>query len=198
MRMSYLSFALALALAVALSGCQTMRAVTRKITGRSTPATTRAAAAAEKTADPKKAGDPEDEDEKEPRRTLYDRLGGEKAIAALVDDLVARSAANPAVNFTREGTPRQWQATPQNVARLKTRLVQFLGTATGGPQRYEGEDMVTVHRGMHITDAEFDGFAADLKASMEKLGITEKEQKELLETVGSARGAIVEQPATPR
>jgi hemoglobin len=127
-------------------------------------------------------------------RTLYDRIGGEATIVAIVDDLMARAAADPKVNFTRTGTTRPWQATPDNLARLRTRLIQFLGTATGGPHRYEGEDMRTAHRGMSITRGEFDAFVADVRASLETVGVKEKERKELLAIIESARGTVVESP----
>jgi len=131
--------------------------------------------------------------EKEPTKTLYDRLGGETAIRAVVDDFVPRAAADEKVNFTRKGTAgREWQATPENVEKFKERLVQFIGVATGGPQKYEGQDMGTAHKGMKITDAEFDALANDLKLSLDKRNVPQKEQKELLEIVGSTRGVIVE------
>jgi hemoglobin len=141
---------------------------------------------------------PKAKKEAEPHKTLYDRIGGEATIVAVVEDLVARAAANPSVNFTRKGTPREWQATPENVARLKKRLIQFLGTATGGPQRYEGEDMRTAHRGMQIRPAEFAAFVKDVRAALEQAGVKEKERKELIAIIESARGTIVEQPATRR
>lgn len=123
---------------------------------------------------------------------LYERLGGEKAISMVVDDFVARTSVNPAVNFTRRGTPREWQATPENVATLKKHLIDFIGTATGGPQNYQGRDMKTAHEGMQITDAEFDALAADLQASLEALGVPEREKSELMTIAGTTRGAIVE------
>ena len=130
--------------------------------------------------------------EKEPQRTLYDRLGGEGTIVAVVDDLVARAMADPKLNFTRNGTTPPWQPTPANVARLKTRLVQLLGTATGGPQRYEGEDLRTAHRGMRISAAEFGVFVTDVQQSLEAAGVKEKERKEVLEIIKSAKGTVVE------
>jgi hemoglobin len=135
--------------------------------------------------------------EEEPRQTLYDRLGGELTVVAVVDDLVARAMADPNVNFTRTGTPHPWQPTPDNLALLKKRLIQFLGTATGGPQQYEGEDLRTAHRDMRITPAEFDAFAKDIAASLDKAGVKTNERKEVLEIVESARGSIVEQAGTP-
>ena len=124
-------------------------------------------------------------------KTLYERLGGEAAIAAVVDDFVARGAADPRVNFTRKGTGQEWPATPANVTRLKMLLVQFIASATGGPQKYTGRSMPETHKGMRITDAEFDALAGDLKASLEKFKVPDQEQAELLTIVGSTRSQIV-------
>src|SRR5207248_6444897 len=84
-------------------------------------------------------------------KSLYERLGGEPAITAVVDDFVGRAAADPKVNFTRKGTAMEWQATPENVSRVKVRLVQFISKTAGGPQKYEGRDMKSVHQAMKIT-----------------------------------------------
>jgi hemoglobin len=165
------------------------------------PTTQPAAARDARSVESKQAGDPADADDeagaaagktKESQKTLYDRMGGEATIVAVVDDLIRRAMADPNVNFTRQGTTRPWQATPENLALLKKRLIQFLGTATGGPQRYEGEDLRTAHRGMRIMVPQFRAFAKDLAASLDAAGVKEKERKELLEIVESARGAIVE------
>ena len=124
-------------------------------------------------------------------KSLYERLGGDPAIRAVVHDFVSRSNADANVNFTREGHPNHWQATPENVAKLEQRLVEYIGSATGGPMEYHGKDMVTAHTGMQITNAEFDALAADLKASLEKFNVPPREQAELLKIVGGTRGAIV-------
>ena len=180
------------ALAVFFAGaCQSVKSLTDKM-GITTRAPTTAKSAA--VADAPRTGDPDADEDKPPEKPLYERVGGEKTIVALVDDLVARAADDPRVNFVRRGAPRQVQATPENVARLKTRLVQFLGTAAGGPQKYEGEDMTTAHKGMRITTGEFDAFAEHFRAAMYQVGIGEKEQKELTEIIESTRGPIVEVP----
>ena len=126
-------------------------------------------------------------------KSLYERLGGEPAVTAVVDEFVARAASNPAVNFTRKGTSREWQATPENVAKLKKHLVQFVCSVAGGPQTYEGRDMKTVHEGMQITNAQFDAIAGDLQGALAKFNVPQKEQDELLGAVGTLRGQIVEE-----
>jgi hemoglobin len=126
-------------------------------------------------------------------KSLFMRLGGEDAIKAVVADFVGRAAANPQVNFTRKGTAREWQATSENVAHLQKMLVDMIGAASGGPQKYMGKNMKEAHAGMKITAAEFDALAADLKASLDKFKVPAPEQDELLKVVGSTKGDIVEQ-----
>ncbi|HUP00617.1 MAG TPA: group 1 truncated hemoglobin [Gemmatimonadota bacterium] len=129
-----------------------------------------------------------------PEQSLYDRLGGETAIASVVDTFVARAAADAELNFTRQGTANEWEATPENVDLLKERLVQFVGQATGGPQVYEGEDMGAAHEGMAITDAEFDRLGGHFQGSLDAHAVPAAEQDELLAIVETTRGAIVTAP----
>jgi len=125
-------------------------------------------------------------------RTLYDRLGGENAIRAVIDDFVARAADDPKVNFTRKGTAAEWKPTPEAVDHLKKMLVDLTVQATGGPQRYKGKDLKESHRDMRITQDEFDASVADLKASLDKFNVGAREQDELLAIVKSKAGDIVE------
>jgi hemoglobin len=128
--------------------------------------------------------------------TLFERLGGEAGIRMVVDTFVTRAAADPAVNFTRRGHDNEWQATPQNVQRLKQRLAEFIATTAGAPNRYEykGRDLVTAHKGMAISNAEFDALAGHLRAALEANDVPRREREELLDAVASTRSAVVEVP----
>jgi hemoglobin len=123
------------------------------------------------------------------KKSLYDRIGGEAALTKVVDDFVAKAAANPKVNFTRNGT---WVASDAAVKRLKTHLVNFLGSAFGGPQKYTGRSMKESHRGMAITQAEFDALAADLKAVLEANKVPKAEVDEIMKIAASTAPDIVE------
>ena len=137
----------------------------------------------------------------ESKLALYDRLGAEKGLTAIVEDFVPRALQDPRVNWERLGVNRGglfhrapkdvWKGTPDNVARLNKHLVQFLALATGGPAHYEGRQIKPVHAGMHISNPEFDAAVGDLKASLDKLKIPNQEQKELLAIVESTRPEIV-------
>ena len=136
-------------------------------------------------------------------KSLYERLGGEQGIQAIVDDFVARALADPRVNWQRNGVNTggfagigghsiQWQPTPENVSKLKQHFAQFLAVATGGPTQYQGREITTVHKGMQITNAEFDATVGDLKSTLDKLGVATPQQRELLAVIESTRAQIVE------
>jgi hemoglobin len=115
-------------------------------------------------------------------RSLYDRLGGKPAITAVVDRMVANIAANPAINARFAGA---------DIPGLKSKLVDQVCEATGGPCRYTGLDMKTAHAGMMITDQEFDALAGDLVEALDFYKVPEKEKAELLAAIGGMRGDIV-------
>jgi hemoglobin len=131
--------------------------------------------------------------------TLFERLGGEQGIAAIVEDFTTRALNDPRVDWQRKGTKHgglftrhdsSWNSTPENVATLKKHLVQFLSLASGGPAQYDGREIKSVHAGMHISNSEFDAALGDLKASLDKAQVSNKEQKELLAIVESTRPQI--------
>lgn len=138
----------------------------------------------EETKDPKMAAGP---------KSLYYRLGGEPAITAVVEDFVNSAAGDPKVNFDRKNPPHPgtWDATPDNDVKVKRQLVLFIAQATGGPKNYEGQSMPEAHRGMEITDAEFDALAGHLKNTLVKLNVPQREQDELMKIVGGTRPDIV-------
>jgi hemoglobin len=138
------------------------------------------------------------------KTTLYDRLGGERGLTAIVDDFTTRVLADPRVNWERKGVTRgglsfkrnesvTWDPNPQNVENLKKHMRQFLALATGGPTVYEGRDMKEVHSGMHIANPEFDATIGDMKATLDKLQVPNDEQKELLAILESVRPQVSEQ-----
>ena len=116
--------------------------------------------------------------------SLYDRLGGKPAITAVVDDFIGNVAADTAINRRFGGA---------NIPRLKTMLVDQICAASGGPCTYTGKDMVSAHKGMNISEAEFGALVGDLVKSLDKFKVPEKEKGELLGALGGMKNAIVGQ-----
>jgi len=132
--------------------------------------------------------------------SLYTRLGSEAGISNIVADFLPRAIQDPRVNWDRKGVAHAglfhrekamaWNPTPQNVEQLQQHMTQFLMLATGGPAHYEGKEMKAAHDGLKISNPEFDAAVGDLKASLDKLQIPNKEQKELLAIIESTRPEI--------
>ena len=120
-------------------------------------------------------------------KTLYQRLGGKKAITAVVDEFVSRVAADTRINSYFAVTA----ADPQRLATFKMNLVNQICEASGGPCKYTGKDMKTAHAGMGVTSPAFDALVGDLVGALDKFMVPEKEKGELLSVLGPMKSDIV-------
>src|SRR5262245_42174891 len=121
--------------------------------------------------------------------SLYERLGGEPAVVKVVDEFVVNVAADEKIKPEHR---KHFQE--GDVAGLKKKLVDQIGAATGGPQKYAGKTMKDAHRGLQITNADFDALVADLVKALENNKVGAAEKKELLDMLGKMRGDVVEKP----
>lgn len=125
--------------------------------------------------------------------SLYERLGGVYAIAAVVDAFIDRIMVNPKLNANPLVDEAHHRVPKAGFKYLVTELVCM---ATGGPQRYTGKSMAESHRHLKITAAEWEVFAQDFKAVLDQFKVPEREQQELFEIVGTTRGDIVMEEAS--
>jgi hemoglobin len=122
------------------------------------------------------------------QKTLFDRLGGRAGITAVVDDFVANCAADTRINRFFAETAKD----PKRMATFKMHLVDQLCEATGGPCKYTGKNMRDAHRGMGISNADFDALVEDLVKSLTKFKVSAADQKILLGVLGPMRADMVE------
>ncbi len=120
--------------------------------------------------------------------SLYKRLGGYDAIAAVSDDFIGRMAADKQLVRFLVGL------SDNSKARLRQLLVDQLCAATGGPCVYIGRDMKTAHKGLGITGADWELAVKYLVESLDKFKVPEKEKGELLAIASSLKADIVEKP----
>lgn len=113
---------------------------------------------------------------------LYDRLGGQRALVAVVDEFIGRVAADDRIKLRFINT---------DIPRLKSLLVEFVCMATGGPCKYSGQDMETTHAGMELADEEFDALVESLSGTLDKFKVPAKEKGELLGALGPLKPRIV-------
>ena len=118
-----------------------------------------------------------------PPATLYQRLGGQDALVALVDDAIGNASVDARINQ---------RFSPGAIPQLKKHLVDLLCVRTGGPCRYTGRNMADVHEGMYIRSDEFDALAEDMVKSIDKFKVPPREKGELLALIAQMKNSIID------
>ena len=114
--------------------------------------------------------------------SLYHAIGGRGALVAAVDDFYVRMLADPQLApFFPGGVG------PRHRAYLST----VLGEALGGPERYRGPDLAQAHRGLGISDAQFDRTAGHLSATLDALGVPRHLADDIIAIVATLRPVVV-------
>jgi hemoglobin len=103
--------------------------------------------------------------------SLYERLGGTEGITKIADVLIDIHAANPVI------APRY---TDSDLAAVKHAAATFFIQGTGGPEVYEGKDMLAAHRGMNIDAEEFIAVLDDVVVALNRCGVGQREKEEAL------------------
>ncbi len=120
------------------------------------------------------------------KKTLYERLGGYDAIMAVANDLLPRLQADPQLG-------RFWAHRGEDgIKRERQLLIDFLCASTGGPMYYRGRGMVLTHRGMRISESDWNAFLGHAAATLAKFQVPEAEQREVVAFVQSLKKEIVE------
>ncbi len=123
--------------------------------------------------------------------SLYDRLGGEAAIAAVVDRFIDELSnddilnANPAIRAARDSVDPD---------ELKAKVTALVCQASGGPQEYTGRTMAESHAHMNISGSEWDQMITIFEYVLDDFSVPEAEQGELLAIMESTKADIVLRP----
>jgi hemoglobin len=117
--------------------------------------------------------------------SLYKRIGGYDAIAAVVDNFVPRLVKDPML-------AKYFVHSQDTLMHIRQLAVDMVCNATGGPCVYIGRDMKTAHKGLGITSAEWDVAVKHFAATLDQFKVPAKEKDELITIVGSLRADIVE------
>jgi hemoglobin len=133
--------------------------------------------------------------------SLYDRLGGAFAIAAVVDHFSEAVVQNPIVGQKSENPDlREWHT--NNLARLpglKFMRTLWVCEVAGGPQQYAATKpgsthlgLEEAHRELKISPAEFDEVAAELGRTLDFFKVPEREKEEVLTAFAAHKGEVTE------
>ena len=119
-------------------------------------------------------------------KTLYERLGGYDAIAAVTKDLMVRVKADSQLSrfYKYRGD--------DGIQREEQLLVDFLCSSAGGPMYYTGRDMKTLHIGMKLNENDWSALMEHLNATLEVFQAPQAERDEIVTFIQSTKTDIVE------
>jgi hemoglobin len=120
------------------------------------------------------------------RPSLYKRLGGYDKIAAIIADLFQRLKEDP--EFARFGSGRSLDSK----SRVQQLTIEQICALAGGPCVYLGRDMRSSHRGLGISEAEWQANREHTAQVLLQHGVEEAERDEFLELFERYREEIVE------
>jgi len=114
--------------------------------------------------------------------SLYDRLGGHDAIAAVARTVFGNHCKNELIQSRYAGSD------PEQVIQ---KVTEFMCAGFGGKEEYTGEDMLTAHTGMNISETEFNAVVDDVLSALETHNVGQREKDEILCALWSMRPEIV-------
>jgi hemoglobin len=134
-------------------------------------------------------------------KSLYERLGGAFAIAAVVDHFSDAVVRNPIVGKRSENPAlREWHT--NNLGRLpglKFMRTLWVCNVAGGPFQYAATKpgstpvgLEVAHRELKISPAQFDEVAAELGRTLEFFKVPQREKKEVLAAFAAHKGEVTE------
>ncbi len=116
--------------------------------------------------------------------SLFDRIGGRAGLEKIVPDVVQLHMENPIVGERFRNAKKP----PAELARL---AIEFFATGLSGNPTYDGMSMPAAHAGMGINEAEYIAVLDDILAALQKHGIGQQEQAELLYIAYSMKSEIL-------
>jgi hemoglobin len=114
--------------------------------------------------------------------TIYEEIGRQEALIAVVDDFYSRVLADPELAVFFKGT---------NMSRLKGMQVEFFAAALGGPDEYRGRSMKDAHLGRGIDQHHFDLVATHLNHALSGAGVPQETVNTIIGTIAPLADDIV-------
>jgi hemoglobin len=134
-----------------------------------------------------------------PDKSLYDRLGGVFAIAAVIDHFSDAVVKNPVVG-QKSKNPRLREWHTKNLTRLpglKFQRTLWVCNVSGGPFQFTATKPGTTplgleeaHRNLQISPAEFDEVAAELARSLDFAKVPKREKGEVLAAFAAHKNEV--------
>lgn len=96
--------------------------------------------------------------------SVYDQIGGEKAVDAAVDLFYRKVLADERISHFFDTV---------DMDGMRAKQKAFLTFAFGGPNHYSGQDMRKAHAHLNLAEGHFEAVMENLGATLAELGVPE-------------------------
>src|SRR5512145_2295741 len=119
-------------------------------------------------------------------KSLYERIGGAYAIAAVVDRFSDQLLKNrKIVNANPELKEWHTEKYKERLPGLKFNRTLWVCAISGGPYEYTAKPLDDAHFHLHITPEMFDEVASELAKALDHFKVPEREKQEVLDAFGA-------------
>jgi hemoglobin len=120
-------------------------------------------------------------------KSLFERLGGQYKIAAIVDDFVEGLLVNDVLKANAKLDRISKEVKPGH--KFETTLI--VSSMTGGPYKYAGRSLREAHKNLEITEEQWKAGIAELQNACTRNNVAAAEQRELVELIEKTKNDIV-------
>ncbi|PWK14484.1 group I truncated hemoglobin [Tumebacillus permanentifrigoris] len=114
--------------------------------------------------------------------SLYEKLGGEESISAVVENFYTRVLADDIVNKYFANTDMDKQRRHQSA---------FISFALGGPKQYSGKSMEKAHEGMNLQPEHFNAIATHLSAALADFNVPQEDIDAVINKIATLKDAVL-------
>ena len=125
-------------------------------------------------------------------KDLFERLGGKEGITKVVDAFINNVVHNDVIKKRFTKLPKE------RVEKFRANMIAQICKESGGDCEYTGKSMKEAHKGMKITEPEWNATVSALKAALDENKVGENEQNDLIAAIAPMKDDIVEVKAKPK
>ena len=118
-------------------------------------------------------------------QNIYAKIGGAAAVATVVVDFYEHVLNDSSVSHYFDDI---------DMAALINHQTNFVAKALGGPEVYEGRDLLEAHAGRKITEAAFSSIAGHLQTALLAAGVGSEDTDTIIGIVASLKDQVVDSP----
>lgn len=116
-------------------------------------------------------------------KTIFEKYGGLKTISHLVHEFYKKVLDDPQLKGYFSNS---------NIEKLMEHQANFLSFALGGPNLYQGRDLIDAHKSLHIKKPHFELVANYLEEVLDEAGVSDEDIIKIMKIIQGTESQIID------